>query len=345
MGFLYPYFPRFDASVALARRTLRQYWVNGSARAWARLLRRPFLALGPVRPPVFIDIAPTYRCQCRCVHCAAVAQAGEGEEMTTAEIKALIGEAASMGVLQVIFSGGEPLLREDIADLIRHAHDLGMLVRLNTNGLLLTRERVRELKQAGVALVGISLDRPRPEDHDRVRGVPGLYDKAIEGVRNLQEAGMLVQLQVYVSKETAGQTIREIIAKARELRVFCALLFFAIASGRWDSAFDELLTEEEEADVQGLQREGFVNVEFATPHTPCCGLIGNLAYVSATGNMTICPFVSYSCGNVRKEGLATVWRRRSAVVNPLYRGRCPMNTLEDREVLKRHAASIAARQD
>lgn len=345
MGFLNDHFPRLNEKVGIASRTLRQYAVNGSARAWARLLTQSFSALGPVRPPFFIDIAPTYRCQCQCVHCAAVAQAGDGEEMTTAEIKALINEAASMGVLQVIFSGDEPLLRKDITDLIRHAYDLGMLVRLNTNGLLLTRSRARELKEAGLVLVGLSLDHPRPEVHDKLRGVPGLYERAIEGVRNLHEAGILVQLQTYVSQETAGEGIREIIARARELRVFCVFVFFAIASGKWDSAFDELLTEQQEADVRSLQGPGFVNVELATAHTPCCGLARKLAYVSATGNMSICPFVSYSYGNVRKGGFATLWRRRSAVVDPAYRGRCPMNALEDREVLKRHAASIAARKD
>ena len=343
MGFLNDHFPRLNEKAGIARRTMRQYWLSGSPRALAQMVRYPLARLRSGRPPFFIDIALTYRCQCRCVHCSAVSQADDGEEMSTAEVKTLMDEAASLGVMQVIFSGGEPMLRRDIVELVAHATRLGMLVRLNTNGLLLTPERARALKQAGLVLVGLSIDHPDPEVHDRLRGVPGLFENAMEGVRLLHRAGILVQFQVYVSRETAGEPIRRIIARARELNVFCVFIFFAIASGRWESAFDELLTPEEEADVQSLQDAGVVNVEFATPHTPCCGLARKLVYIGASGNVSICPFVPYHMGNVREEGFAAAWRRRSAVVDTQYLGRCPMNTREDREVLKNHAASVAAR--
>jgi MoaA/NifB/PqqE/SkfB family radical SAM enzyme len=344
MGFLNDHFPRVNERVGTARRTLRQYWANGSPRAWMRLAAFPFIALRHGRPPFFLDVAMTYRCQCRCVHCSATGQAGPGEELSTPEVKALLDEAASMGVLQLIMSGGEPLLRPDIMDIIRHAHKLGMLIRLNSNGLLLTRERARQIKRAGVALVGLSLDSARPEVHDRLRGIPGLFDKVIEAVENLREAGVLCQLQTYVSKETAGEGIREIAALARRLRVFCLFVFFAIASGRWESAFGELLTPEEQREVQGLQDAGLVNVEFATPRTPCCALAGSLIYVSALGNVTLCPFVPYSMGNLHKETFAEIWRRHAPLRSKRYRGVCPMNTLKDREFLKAHAESVAARR-
>ena len=244
-----------------------------------------------------------------------------------------------------IFSGGEPLLHKDILELIRHAHKLGLLARVNTNGLLLTRERVRELKQAGLSLVGLSLDHADPAEHDRLRGVPGLYEKAMEGVRNLHEAGILCQLQVYVSKETAGQGVRDIIAKGREMGVYRVFAFFAIATGRWEAASDELLTEEQEADLRTLQGTGLYHVELATAHTPCCALEGDLVYVGGTGNVTICPFVPYTFGNVRNGGLAAIWRRRMAKADAPYRGRCPMNLPEGRQMLKQRAAEIAGRKD
>ncbi len=241
-------------------------------------------------------MATTYRCQCKCVHCAATGHGGPGEELSTGEVKALLDEAADMGVLQLILSGGEPLLREDIMDIIRHAYGRGMLIRMNTNGLLMTPERARELKRAGCALVGLSIDSARPEVHDRLRGIPGLFDRAMEAVENLQEAGVLVQFQTYVAKEGAGEGIRDIVALAREKRIFCLFIFFAIASGRWEDAFDELLTPEQEADVRSLQDAGVINVEFATTHTPCCGYSRKLVYVGAAGNVTMCPFVPYSVG-------------------------------------------------
>ncbi len=262
--------------------------------------------------------------------------------MTTSEIKALLDEAASMGVLQTTFTGGEPLLRADILELIRHAVRLGLLVRLNSNGLLLTRRRVRELKQAGLVLCGVSLDHPRPDDHDRLRGVPGLYERAMRGIKLLHEAGILCQLQVYVSRETAGGGIRQIIARGRELGLYSIFVFFAIASGRWHSAFDEVLTPEQEADVRSLQDVGFVNVELATTRTACCGFAKKLLYVNASGNVTMCPFVPYAMGNVRTESLGAIWRRHAAMGDPGYGGCCPMNTAPDREVVKAYAETVAA---
>ncbi len=343
MGFLNDHFPRVNEKVGAVRRTLRLYWANGSPRAWIRLLTYPVAALRAGRPPIFVDIAATHRCQCRCVHCSAAAHADGGQELTTAEIRALLDQAASMGVLQVTFTGGEPLLRADMLELIRYAVRLGLLVRLNSNGLLLTRRRIHELKRAGLVLCGVSLDHPRPGDHDRLRGMPGLYERAIRGMRLLHDAGILCQLQVYVSQGTAGNGIRQIIALGRQLRVYSIFVFFAIASGRWESAFDELLTPEQEADVRSLQDPGFVNVELATAHTPCCGFARKLLYVNASGNVTMCPFVPYTMGNIRKEGIGAIWRRHAAMADPAYGGRCPMNTSLDREVVKAHADSVAGR--
>ncbi len=341
MGFLNDHFPRVNEKVGAVRRTLRLYWANGSPRAWIRLLTYPIVSLRTGRPPIFVDIAPTYRCQCRCVHCSAVAHADADRELTTGEIKALLDEAAAMGVLQTTFTGGEPLLRADILDLIRHAVRLGLLVRLNSNGLLLTRRRVRELKQAGLVLCGVSLDHPHPDEHDRLRRMPGLYEKAMRGIKLLHEAGILCQLQVYVSHGTAGDGIRRIIAKGRELGVYSIFVFFAIASGRWEAAFDEVLTPEQKADVRSLQDAGFVNVELATTHTACCGLAKKLLYVNASGNVTICPFVPYTMGNVRTDGLSAIWRRHKAMSDPGYGGRCPMNTPQDQEVVRAYADAVS----
>ena len=345
MGFLNDHFSRVNAALGVTRRVLRQYRVNGSLRAWRRLVTFPLNALLHGRPPLFLDVATTYRCQCKCVHCSATGQAGPGEMLSTGEVKALLDEAAAMGVLQLILSGGEPLLREDIMDIVRHAYERGMLVRLNTNGLLMTPERARELKRAGCALVGLSIDSARPEVHDRLRGVPGLFDRAMEAVENLREAGILCQFQTYVSKDGAGEGVREIVALARRKRVFCLFIFFAIASGRWEDAFDELLTPEQEADVRSLQDAGVVNVEFATTHTPCCGYSRKLAYVSATGNVTMCPFVPYSWGNLHEETFTEIWRRRAAVKDPDPRGTCPMNSIKDREAVRDHAGTVAGRRD
>lgn len=98
-----------------------------------------------------MTLAPTFRCQCNCIHCYAHGRGvNQGDELTTREVKSVLDQARRLGVLQVAFSGGEPLLREDIVELVRHAHDIGLLTRISTNGLGLDRELVSRLKGAGL---------------------------------------------------------------------------------------------------------------------------------------------------------------------------------------------------
>ena len=73
----------------------------------------------------------------------------------------------------LILTGGEPLMRRDIVGLAAYASSRGLLVVLGTNGMLLSPSKVRELKAAGVAGAGISLDSLHPEKHDGFRGVQG----------------------------------------------------------------------------------------------------------------------------------------------------------------------------
>jgi radical SAM protein with 4Fe4S-binding SPASM domain len=100
----------------------------------------------------------------------------------------------------VLFSGGEPTIRQDLAELIAFANKLGNLNPLiSTNGTLLTKEMVRRLGDAGLNRVGISMDGMEAV-HDKFRGSKGSWQLALNGMRNSLEAGMRVSLRVTVTK-------------------------------------------------------------------------------------------------------------------------------------------------
>ena len=84
------------------------------------------------------------------------------------------------------FSGGEPLSRKDFFEVARHAVDRGLYVSVATNGTLLTKENVQKLKQARVNYVDISIDGATAKTHDEFRGVPGAFDKAVTGLKELR---------------------------------------------------------------------------------------------------------------------------------------------------------------
>ena len=155
------------------------------------------------RRPVVVWNA-TRRCNLRCRHCYAAAGCEPtAGELDTAEAKGLLDDLAAYGVPVVLFSGGEPLLREDLAELVAHAADAGLRPVLSTNGTILTRERARRLRDAGLAYVGVSVD-GLPERNDDFRGREGAFEAAVAGIEAARDAGLRTGLRYTVTEETVA---------------------------------------------------------------------------------------------------------------------------------------------
>ena len=123
-----------------------------------------------------VEISLTDHCQCICSHCFAARNAPE-DELSCEEVETLLDELSHIGVQEILFSGGEPLLHPNIFAIIDFAVKKGFLVRLITNGILLDEKMVVALKQAGLGWCSLSLDGPTPEIHDAFRGYPGCFEK------------------------------------------------------------------------------------------------------------------------------------------------------------------------
>jgi len=150
------------------------------------------------RPVVVWNV--TRKCNLKCVHCYAQAtEQAPADELTTAEGKTLIDDLAAFGAPVMLFSGGEPLIRKDLPELAAYAVDRGMRAVISTNGTLITPAVARNLKSIGLSYVGISLDGMKPIN-DKFRGVPGAFDKALEGIRNCQDAGIKVGLRFTINR-------------------------------------------------------------------------------------------------------------------------------------------------
>jgi pyrroloquinoline quinone biosynthesis protein E len=92
----------------------------------------------------------TYRCPLHCPYCSNPVQVTEKGELDTEEWKRVIQEAAALGVLQIGFSGGEPLQRKDLETLVRVAREAGLYTNLITSGLGLTETRAKQLAKIGL---------------------------------------------------------------------------------------------------------------------------------------------------------------------------------------------------
>lgn len=146
-------------------------------------LQRP--EKGPSPRLNFLWIETTSRCNLRCIHCYADAEPKQDINLSTEEIKRLIGEAAELGCKKLQFTGGECTLRGDLKDLIEHARSKEFnYIEVFTNGTLLTEPLIRYFAKEGV-YVAISLYSYRPETHDAITRVQGSFGKTLNSLKLL----------------------------------------------------------------------------------------------------------------------------------------------------------------
>jgi 12,18-didecarboxysiroheme deacetylase len=163
-------------------------------------------------------------------------------ELSTGEGKTLIDDLAQFGAPVMLFSGGEPLVRKDLPELAAYAVEKGMRAVISTNGTLITAGLAKTLKFIGLSYVGISLDGMQGIN-DQFRGVPGAYDKALEGIRNCQDAGIKVGLRFTVNKFNVGD-IPAIFDLLEEMDIPRVCFYHLVYAGRGSKMVEEDLSLE-----------------------------------------------------------------------------------------------------
>jgi radical SAM protein with 4Fe4S-binding SPASM domain len=138
-----------------------------------------------VRLPKFIAWDCTRRCNLHCEHCGA-SKESYAEELTTAEIKKVIDDIS--GIKRGFFgaTGGEPLIRADILDVLAYASEKGLKTGFASNGFLIDQQKAREIKQAKISSIQISLDGDA-DVHNKIRNNAQSFDRVISAIKNLQE--------------------------------------------------------------------------------------------------------------------------------------------------------------
>jgi radical SAM protein with 4Fe4S-binding SPASM domain len=203
-------------------------------------------AVSKQHTPRLIFWEVTKGCNLRCIHCRATAT----ELMSPADlptIKALdiISQIADFGSPILVLSGGEPLYRHDIFQLAEYATSRGLRTALATNGTLVTKDVAEKIKQAGIKRVSISLDGSDAETHDSFRGIPGAFDAAVYGMRNLQALGVSVQINTTIARHNAGQ-LPAVLELARSLGADALHTFLLVPVGCGvDIAAEQMVAPEE----------------------------------------------------------------------------------------------------
>jgi len=127
------------------------------------------------------------------------------DDLGTAAAMALIDQFAEYAPLILVLSGGEPLFRRDVLLLARYARDKGLKVALATNGTLVTPQLAKQIVDAGIVRVAMSLDGADAPTHDSFRGMPGSFDRMLAGFGYLKALGMSMQLNTTIARHNAHQ--------------------------------------------------------------------------------------------------------------------------------------------
>jgi len=296
---------------------------------------------GKVGTPQIVSYAVTKACNLRCLHCHTDAREALPDELMLKEAIQTIDELAVLGTEALIFSGGEPLLRKEfVLELADYCIDVGIIPAMLTNGMLINHKVAWEIKDSEIMAVGIPIDSPEPAVHDRLRNVPGTFDKALRAIRACLE----VDLEVVVTTMALRSNFAEIprmMELISELGVDQVAIYDLVPNGRGKDIADEMMLQEQRESLirylHRLQEENdmiFVfsggnplypeiaskmhNTNGTNPpdlllkqfwiHAPI-GCHAGINYLSLrpNGDVYPCPFLQIKVGNIREQSLTDMW--------------------------------------
>lgn len=303
--------------------------------------------------PFLVIWETTQACDLACKHCRAEAQPNRHpEELSTAEAKALLRDVRRFGPIIFVFSGGDCLKRPDIVELVAYGKELGLRMAITPATTPLTsREKLEELRDAGLARLAISLDGSHPGIHDEFRQVSGSFDHGIRILRTSQELGISTQVNTVVARHNLDD-FDNLCTLMTELGIVFWEVFFLIPMGRarpedvasaeeFERVFNRLydLSKTAPFDIKAtaapqysrvvLQRKvaerrngGKTDADVLTDGAGISLIDGigrargvndgdGFMFVSHTGEIFPSGFLPVSAGNIRRDDLVEVYRDSS----------------------------------
>ncbi len=203
------------------------------------------------RDPVVVFWEVTLACALACRHCRAEAQPRRNPlELSTDECHRVLDDLATFDRPPiVVLSGGDPFMRRNLSDIVEYGIARGLTLSVSPSATaLLTKERLGKLAGLGVSRISLSVDGSMAATHDRFRGVPGSFDRTMDGMAYAAEVGLSFQVNTTVSR----QTLHDLPAIADLLKSTSVAVwdvFFLVPTGR--ASAEDVITADEHEGVFG----------------------------------------------------------------------------------------------
>ncbi len=278
--------------------------------------------------PYRMDIALTYRCNNACSHCYND-RPRNYPELATEEWYKIIDHLWDLRIPHIVFTGGEPTLRDDLPDLIRRAEKNGQITGLNTNGRKLSDPSyVEQLLAAGLDHVQITLESHEPEIHDRMVCNKGAWDQTVAGIRNVLKTRLYVMTNTTMlthNRESIPETLRFLAELGVPTVGLNALIYSGqgktVGTGLSEKDLKPLLTSAKEitsANGQKLiwytptQYCNFDPVELGLGVKGCTAALYNMC-LEPDGSVLPCQSYYHSLGNIRDTSWDEIWNHELCV--------------------------------
>ncbi len=309
--------------------------------------------------PKWIAWETTRRCNLNCIHCRCSSDESAPEgAFTTDKALRLIDDIASFVQPVLVLSGGEPLMRKDIFDLAAYGTSKGFRMCMATNGVLVTDEACRRMKDVGIRMVSLSLDGPNAAIHDDFRRMPGAFEGTVRAAHLFREHGIPFLFNSSFTKRNQpyiGDTFR----LAKDLGATAWYMFMIVPTGRGQELFEELIDaehydmilewhyeqEKREKDIlmrptcaphyyrlvpQLAARDGSRfkrrDLTFSTGAGKGCVAGQTICLIDAFGEVHPCSYMEQSAGNVLQQPFRTIWEESPLMKSMRdfegYHGRC-----------------------
>lgn len=282
----------------------------------------------------------TYFCQCTCSHCGiGIYKKDKEREFTTNEWLEIINNLPKK-TKWVVFFGGEPLLRKDLLDLISRAKMRKFQTIVQTNGYLLTEEMIKNLKKSGLDLIEVSIDNSDPKIHDSLRGVEGIFEIAILGIKNCLKENIPCGISTYATKENIDNgNLRNVILLSKELKVNYLRILSPILTGKWLKADELKLNNDERKHLKSFMKKDFPFLE----DDHCFSKNKKLVYISPYGEVQPCCYNPFSFGNIKEESLEKIMNRMWQ--HPMYKIKTKQCIINNEEFRKKYIKDLELSQE
>lgn len=254
-------------------------------------------------------------CNLRCKHCLLGDRLKSGESIKKEVVIKILEEGIAIGVKDVLFTGGEPLLHKDITEILSTATRFGYNTSINTNGTLITETMAKTIASIGLSKVQVSVDGPK-KIHEYIRGA-GTFDRTLKGIRLLKEVGIKVYLNTQLTEQLLEkENFDDYLSLLKSINPEFVQLTITASLGNArkynitpidytkHAEFIKFLAEQLRLHVRERRKEH--------PEVACPAAFYEMA-IDANGNSYPCHYFrginQYSIGNVYNESLKDIWDR------------------------------------